>query len=211
MLGLCFLDKARAYAFAVYYAPSAVEARVVNPLPLPVFIPGEYVDSKAPVYDFYMGEQGLGYYLRRWFGKHERGWTPGIMVRLVMHHDVDGEHVARGFEKTLRPRIVAQMQKRNKEEGELEQLQRLKMTFERFGAIPKGTKFDFFRDEGGILTLACEGQVVDTFEAPLMGWALVDAFLGEKGHLNGKGREELAQSAALLKEIRPLSEFSVTK
>jgi hypothetical protein len=65
-----------------------------------------------------------------------------------------------------------------------------------------------FRSEQGVLTVAYEGNALDHFDALLIGWACVDAFIGKNGHLPAQGKKELVESAKVIYEIRPLSEFN---
>ena len=153
MMGMCFLDRARAYAFGVYLSGPAVETIVkangdltsVNPLPnehkgAASFYPSNKFAGSREGYMFQQGEAGLGYYRdtksTKW--SSEKDCDP-MIIRLIMLHDVDGEHLANGFDKTLRNRVLPKL-KESKEE--LEQLTRFKTCLKRIEMLPKGTNLD---------------------------------------------------------------------
>jgi hypothetical protein len=218
MLGLCFLDRARAYSFGVYLGSAAVEDlcgeggsyEKLNPIPKEQlgagpFYPAQRYEGKRDGYIFQNGPSGVGYYrdLRSSKQSGNRVTSP-VLIRLVMLHDVDGEHIAHGFEKTLKSRILPLM-KDSREE--LEQLNRLKMAFNRIGQIPKDAQVDLFRSETGVLSLIYNGTAIDHFDALLLGWACIDAFIGPNGHLSNQGKLELVNSAKAIYEVKPLAEF----
>jgi len=55
--------------------------------------------------------------------------------------------------------------------------------------------------------LAYNGNALDHFDALLIGWACVDAFIGPKGHLHVQGKTELLDAARKIYEVKPLAEF----
>ena len=159
MMGMCFLDRARAYAFGVYLGSSAVEDLVksngnlesINPVPKPEdsnqqaaapFYSSPRFSGSREGYVFQNGAAGIGYYRdpksTKW--NSVRVSTP-VLIRLVMLHNVDGEHLAHGFEKTLKSRIQPRL-KPNNEGDELEQLTRFKTCLKRLENIPKGATLD---------------------------------------------------------------------
>jgi hypothetical protein len=56
--------------------------------------------------------------------------------------------------------------------------------------------------------LSVEGQILGHFDALLLGWAAIDAFIGPKGHLGGEGKKELIENAKKIYAVRPLAEFA---
>ena len=58
-----------------------------------------------------------------------------------------------------------------------------------------------------MLTLIIDGNAVDHFDALLLGWACVDAFVGPKGHLSQQGKNDLIASVRAIHEVKPLAEF----
>ena len=58
-----------------------------------------------------------------------------------------------------------------------------------------------------MLTLAIDGIVLESFDALLVGWAAIDAFIGPKGHLHAEGKKELVDNARSIYEVHPLIEF----
>jgi hypothetical protein len=154
MLGLCFLDPAQAYSFGVYLSSQAVEdicgqngsLERINPLPekrvgAAPFYPSERFTGSRPGYAFYNGPSGVGYYRDPKSTPKSDGATlvSPILIRLIMLRDVDGEHVANGFDKTLRSRVLPHVSTSSEE---LEQLSRLKMCFNRLERLPKGSHID---------------------------------------------------------------------
>jgi hypothetical protein len=223
MMGLSWLERARAYAFGVYLAPSGVGAmdqaqteeqalELVNPLPLrgaksradslSDFIPSPSFAGSRPGFYFTKGPKGMGYYLDKEQGSQKqraKAQEPGVMVRLVMLRDVDGEHLARGFDKTLNARAHVVDVKHHNEFVQF---------FRRISLIEKGTVIDLVRDADGVVSITANAQLLATYsDDPGLGWALVDAFLGPKGHLDKKGKAELVRSAKDLFRLKPLSEF----
>lgn len=228
MLGQCWLDMARAYAFGVYLGAPAIEllcaeasrqqeeapkdalARI-NPLPTVKFGKGPFYAAASfqgsrEGYVFTRGEMGLGYYLDnpKYRSKSEMV-SPPVLIRLIMNHDVDGEHLANGFEKSLKPRILANMKDSAEE---LEQLRRLRTLLNRLDRIPKGTQFDLFRCETGVMLFARNGEVMDSFDSTLLSWAMVDTFLGMAGHLKDAGKKDMLSTAEQIYRVKPLTEFT---
>jgi len=153
MLGMCFLDRARAYSFGIYLGSSAVEDlcgengsyEKLNPVPKQGLGPGPFYAAPRYAgfrdgYVFQNGPSGLGYYRdpRAARNPAKRVASP-VLIRLVMLHDVDGEHLAHGFEKTLKPRVQQHMKDSTEE---LAQITRLKNTFNKLGKIEKDSVFD---------------------------------------------------------------------
>jgi len=212
MMNLTWLERARAYAFAVYLSPSAVRAvstnppadalAELNPVPKPgaeAFIPSASWQGSQPGYVFTNRELGLGYYLDGRSPLQQP--LPECMVRLVMLRDVDGDHLARGFDKTLEAReasVGAAIPSRHEFVRLLAMLDK----------VPKDTVLDLFRDEFGRVSVVVNAAVLHVFTDPLLGWALIDAFVGPKGHLGAKGKAELVARATDIFQTRPLAEFT---
>ena len=53
-----------------------------------------------------------------------------------------------------------------------------------------------------------DGVVLGNFDALLVGWAAVDAFIGPKGHLSSEGKKELVENARMIFDVKPLMEFA---
>lgn len=156
MLGMCFLDRARAYAFGIYLGSQAVEDLVksngdlssINKMPEPTvtglapFYPSGLYEGFRDGYIFQAGPSGLGYYKDSKSPKWQTTKLAApVLIRLVMLHDVDGEHLAHGFDKTLKSRVVPAM-KESKEE--LAQLTRFRTCLNRLDKIPQGSNLDLY-------------------------------------------------------------------
>jgi len=182
--------------------PPADALSKLNPVPqaaAALFIPSASWQGSKPGYVFAKRDLGLGYYLDGRSPLQEP--LPECMVRLVMLRDVEGDHLARGFDKTLEAReasVGAAIPSRH-------EFVRL---FAMLDKVPKDAVFDFFRDEFGRVSVAVNAAVLHVFNDPLLGWALVDAFVGPKGHLGAKGKAELVARATEIFQTRPLAEFT---
>ena len=81
MMNRCELPIARAYAFAVYVPADALP-------------------------EFRSGEDPLPELLGSWGPRRrEAKALPALSIRLVMARDADGKHIAKGFDRSLRPRL----------------------------------------------------------------------------------------------------------
>ena len=123
---------------------------------------------------------------------------------MVMLRGVDGEHLARGFEKTLGNR-VAKLDSSVKSDTTLSDVRDFVHRFEVMGVVPGGTTFDLFRDETGTLTLVRDGTVLASYADAALGWCAVDAFLGVRGHLHDTA--DLVRRAQEVYDARPIVEL----
>lgn len=211
MLGLCYFHKARAYSFAVYLETNKVtkDLNELNALPTQVrgaapFIPAMKYTGSLPGYVFFRGDQGLGYYLDKASKLESMQIAYPVMIRLVMLHDVDGEHLSHGFDKTLKNRLTKHITEENAPVV-WEQFGRFKHELEKLDKLEKGTQLDFYRNSEGCLTMCRDGVALITFDCLLLGWGVVDAFLGKEGHL--KNKQPLLETIDLMLQVKPLTEM----
>lgn len=80
MMNRCELQIARAYAFGLYVPTDAFPALKKGEDPLPAL-------------------------LGPWRGGAGAAELPALSIRLVMARDADGKHIAKGFDRSLRPRL----------------------------------------------------------------------------------------------------------
>lgn len=156
MLGMCWLNRARAYAFGIYLGSSTVEDLVVegkgdlesiNPRPdaknalgdAPFYPSAKFTTTKEGYY-FTRGPSGLGYY------RDDKSpvWTKQkkaspILIRLVMLQDIDGEHLAHGFEKTFKSRITPEL---DPSKACLAQINQFTNALRKIEKLPKGAQVD---------------------------------------------------------------------
>lgn len=210
MLGLCYFNKARAYAFGVYLETGKVSKDLaeLNALPTQTlgaapFIPSPKHEGSKLGYVYYRGAQGLGYYLDSAYKPKSLEVAFPVMIRLVMLHDVDGEHLAHGFDKTLKTRLSKHLTPENRDVV-MEQFGRFKNELHKLGKLNKGCQLDFYRNAQGCLVFCRDGVALSTFDCTLLGWGVVDAFVGKEGHLTDK--QPLLDAIQLMQQVRPLAE-----
>lgn len=203
--GLCNLAIARAYAFALYLdpraAPGSPEAPADDEEVLARLNPMPDCSSGAP----------------------PQKATP-MTLRLVFARNVEGGHIAKGFDRSLLHRIrQAQGGKVGGGKDDLRALvHELKRTAKwdavrgwgcaaaaytvehlrsptaprrrRRAPAAQGTVMDFERDENWHVVVRVDGAERLRLASPALGWALFDAYVGETGHFAGESRTEVASS-----------------
>lgn len=143
-----------------------------------------------------------------------------LSLRLVFAQDAKGEHIAKGFDKSLVPRLhklhgigqdagvqggtgaaagaaasggvdVSQL-------TGLSEVRKLTHLMRGRASWPKGTTVEFERRRDWSVAVSVDGEPVLVLEAPDVAWALFDAYVGPAGHFGQGGR------AAVVEALRAL-------
>mmetsp|Transcript_13690 Transcript_13690/g.23489 ORF Transcript_13690/g.23489 Transcript_13690/m.23489 type:complete len:297 (+) Transcript_13690:81-971(+) len=157
-----------------------VGVRAMSPLKIKAYCIGLYVDvdqAKAP--------------LAQWRGAdaatllHDHSFNQVLLqdrfdksIRLVMARDVDGLHLAKGFDRSVIPRVRRAASSMNMPGGK-EALKEFNGWF-RGKNLKTGTEVVLHWHRGGKLTACIDGVVLGRLESPALCWALFDVYLGAK-------------------------------
>lgn len=97
-----------------------------------------------------------------------------------------------GFDKTLLWRVKSVQGKAGDGKEALKKLNRFIISK---GVWKKGTILEFVRMPGGVLEFKVDGVRTLSLHSETISWALFDAYIGQKGHLNNECKEELLERA----------------
>eukprot|EP00741_Cyanophora_paradoxa_P019406 tig00021127_g18734.t1 len=151
---------------------------------------------KAYTIGLYADEAGLKKAVKEGKGAAEALGTEAYekTVRLVMARDVDGTHLAKGFDRSMLKRIRTAA-KEGKEGGK-EALRKFNNLF-RGRNLPSGTEVTLSWLAGGRMVTAIGGQHVGTIESEALCWAIFDMYCGPKA-VSNEAREGIAAGLAAL-------------
>ncbi len=230
MLNFCSLERARAYSYGLYFSSEATEACKEAKSPSDVaekLLPFHICEAEADTarqevgqafiaapsfqgakkgYVFKTGSEGLGYYIDESGKLYEQVEMeisyPSIALRLIMLHDVEGKHIAHGFDKSLLGRIrKAQGSKETGSKGKeaLRQLTRMLGVYNG-GQWKKGTTLEFVRQPGGLVLVRVNGKESLSVRSEAFSWAVFDAYLGSQGHMGTVAKQDmLVRSREIIK------------
>lgn len=164
------------------------------------FVAAPSFQGKRPGYVFKMDEEGggLGYHKDR-SGRVNRAVSnaveelasyPSMALRLVMLRDVEGQHMAHGFDRTLLQRIRGAQGNAKCGTGKTA-LRQLNSFIVKQGKWTKGTTLEFVRLRDGIVDVRVDGRPHLALRSEALSWALFDAYMGPKGHMSTPARMEL--------------------
>mmetsp|Transcript_722 Transcript_722/g.883 ORF Transcript_722/g.883 Transcript_722/m.883 type:complete len:391 (+) Transcript_722:333-1505(+) len=158
------------------------------------FIPNNAFAGKKEGYVYKLGEEGLGYYLdtqgdaiREMQGVKR---YPSAILRLVMLHNVKGDHVAHGFDRTLLWRI-RKLQNNNKSGPGKEALRHFTAFLRKEKEWAKGTVVDILRLPHGYISVRVNGKEKLELRSEILSYALLDAYYGEKGHFSKACKDDI--------------------
>ena len=217
MLGWCWLAKARVYAFGLYVsrdggracAGAADVGEVLERLGLgappaaadgsgsaSLFQASAAFAGPRPGFVFKLGDSGVGYYHDVAASSKEAAAAPcEVLLRIVLARDAGGDHLAKGFDKTLmrRVRLVVGGEGEGGDAGvDVAETQRFIRMLRDQATWTSGTTIDFLRRRDGALVVTADGAERGVYPAPIMAWALFDAFVGPKGHFPASCKEAIA-------------------
>lgn len=182
MMGLCNVERARVYAYALY----------VNPKDVPYRVSADTDDDK--VLNRLVGPPRLRKFSTRPKQDVEvkaeaaAGFIP-VTLRMVVVREAAGGHLAKGFDRGLLQRVRhAQKGKKGEGKAALRQFVRI---FSRRKMWTPGTVLDFTRLKDGSLVVAVDGEVETVLRSSQLSWALLDLYVGPDGHFGDVGRHEV--------------------
>ena len=110
---------------------------------------------------------------------------------------MEGEHIAHGFEKSLKERIP----------DDLELVQSFVKVFRRAeGKLEKGTQVDFVRSKN-VLELRINGMHMQSFPSERLASQFLDIYVGEKGHVNLNKSELFTKTLENFFRLKPITEM----
>jgi hypothetical protein len=215
MMNLCKIEPARAYSYALYMSSAAVgkghgaasqqelyarlfslaQAQEQNNSLAFISSPG-FTGARAG-YVFKNDKLGVGYYRDAQSEQSLPNAPPAVMLRMVLARNIDGPHMAKGFDRSMLKRVRAGQNGERKGSGKVA-LKEFTKFFSDKEQWAKGTTIDFLRTPAGalhVLVYEPSGQVTKQieFDSALLTWALFDTYLGEKGHLSSACQSNMVQ------------------
>jgi len=220
MLGMCSLDIARAYSYAIYFSSdAAMECKDMKKLedvrgkvlPFemcqietefgdddakkePDFIEASKFSGAKPGYVFKLDDGRLGYHkdnnIRIYRETAKEMSYPSLVLRLMMLRDQNADHIANGFDRTLLWRVRYAQGQNRKGKGK-DALRHLTQLVKRQQSFKKGDILDFVRLPEGFVEVRVNGERKLVVQSEAFSWAIFDAYMGEKGHMSKESREEL--------------------
>lgn len=214
MLNMCQIEQARAYSYALYMSPAAVGCVHGSEAPSELysrlfsldqaqelnnslaFVASLSFDGARAGYVFKNDELGVGYYRDSKAGNSPNA-VPSVMLRMVLARNIDGPHMAKGFDRSMVKRVRAGQNGQRKGSGKAA-LKQFTKFFSEKQKWEKGTTIDFLRTPAGSMHVLVyepsgNGRAAKQmeFDSALLTWALFDTYMGAKGHLSGECQTEM--------------------
>ncbi|GAQ86101.1 hypothetical protein KFL_002700200 [Klebsormidium nitens] len=153
MLGACSYKYARAYAVGVYIEEGQEARR---------WLPG---NGAGPATTEALRRELLA------------AVGAGRMLRLVMDRDVDGHHIAKGFDRSLIPRVRERQGGFKKGDGK-NALKQFTKVFYSEKILKKGTKVELLWRPDNSLVTSIDGRVASVIYSPILCQSLFDVYFG---------------------------------
>ena len=167
MLGMCSIEMARAYSYGIYMSEVGLRR-------LKVHMNDKKLDENE-LRKFLIPEPGSKY--------------PSVVLRLAMLRQVKTDHVVHGFDTTLYrymgKEYTAQEEKRVKFLDAIRD--------QPGNMFQKGDEIDLVRLPEGRLEVVINGETKALIESEEISKALLEAYIGPKGHLSYKARDSLIE------------------
>eukprot|EP00898_Chlorokybus_atmophyticus_P008732 jgi/Chlat1/8860/Chrsp91S08158 len=101
----------------------------------------------------------------------------GKQLTLVMAHDIAGHHIAKGFDRSLLPRVRA-AQGNQKKGPAKNALKEFTTVFNKIKLLRKGTRVTLHWMPGGSLGVLIDASCRAVIQSPQLCWAVFDTYLG---------------------------------